>query len=63
MSETPTPINENVTEWGTPHDMAGPILPISHIAMRRERFPAYQASGVGDGDGDREVTEGQVWPR
>ena len=52
-----------VDKWGSPHDMATDVKPAYFIAMRRERFPAYQASGVGDGDGDREVTEGQVWPR
>ena len=41
----------------TGHALATPIL------SRRERIPAYQATGVIDAGADAEITVGQIWPR
>lgn len=36
---------------------------VTPILSRRERIPAYQATGVTGSGEDVEVTVGQVWPR
>ena len=41
----------------TGHELATPIL------SRRERIPAYQATGVIDAGADAEPLTGQIWPR
>ena len=41
----------------TAHALATPIL------SRRERIPAYQATGVIDAGADAEPLTGQIWPR
>ena len=55
-----------VTAWGpaaeldptdTGHALATPVL------SRRERIPAYQATGVIDAGADAEPLTGQIWPR
>lgn len=55
-----------VTEWGpaaelNPNDEGMSLL--ETILTRRERIPAYQATGVSGSGDDVEITVGQVWPR
>lgn len=55
-----------VTSWGPSAEMnageEGASL-IEVILSRRERVPAYQATGISGAGEDSEVTVGQVWPR
>lgn len=36
---------------------------VTPILSRRERIPAYQATGVTGSGEDVEITVGQIWPR
>ena len=55
-----------VTAWGPTAELdptdAGHEL-VSMILSRRERIPAYQATGVIDAGADAEPLTGQIWPR
>lgn len=55
-----------VTEWGPAAELnpgqEGPSL-VEVILSRRERIPAYQATGVSGAGEDVEITVGQIWPR
>ncbi|MBF0724078.1 hypothetical protein [Sanguibacter inulinus] len=55
-----------VTSWGpsaelNPGDEGASL--IEFILSRRERVPAYQATGISGTGEDAEITVGQVWPR
>ena len=53
-----------VTAWepAAELDSEGPTL-ATPILSRRERIPAYQATGVIDAGADAEPLTGQIWPR
>lgn len=54
------------TSWASPADydptQAGMSM-LTVILARRERIPAYQATGVIDAGADAEPLTGQIWPR
>lgn len=54
-----------VTNWAPVGELKpapGPSA-IAVILSRRERIPAYQATGVSGSGDEVEVSVGQIWPR